>query len=72
MSARQLAQFNIARLRQPLDHPASAGFADAGEGIHALAGLLPGFVWRIKPPAGSRSDGRRLNSIRPGEALSSP
>jgi hypothetical protein len=48
----QLADFNIARLRAPIDDPAIAGFRDALEGINALADESPGFVWRLQDEHG--------------------
>ena len=42
-----LAQFNIARLRAPLDDPAMAGFVAGLDTINALADSSPGFVWRL-------------------------
>jgi heme-degrading monooxygenase HmoA len=41
------AQFNVAWLRQPLDHPEIADFKNAIDPIHALADRSPGFVWRL-------------------------
>jgi Domain of unknown function (DUF3291) len=42
----QLAQFNIARLHHPIDHPASAGFIELIDETNARAEASPGFVWR--------------------------
>jgi hypothetical protein len=42
----QLAQVNIGRLKQPLDHPATRDFVDNLDRINALADRQPGFVWR--------------------------
>jgi len=42
----QLAQVNIGRLKQPLDHPATRDFVGNLERINALADRQPGFVWR--------------------------
>ena len=42
-----IAEYNVARLRQPIDHPASAGFRDNLDRINALAERSPGFVWRL-------------------------
>lgn len=42
-----LAQFNIARLRRPLDHPDTAEFVSALDEVNALAEASPGFVWRL-------------------------
>jgi hypothetical protein len=43
-----LAELNIGRLHQPLDHPATKEFVDALDEINALADAAPGFVWRLK------------------------
>jgi hypothetical protein len=43
-----LAQLNVARMLEPLDSPALAGFVDALEPINALADASSGFVWRLK------------------------
>jgi hypothetical protein len=50
-----LAQFNVARLRQPLDHPDTAEFVAALDEINALAEASPGFVWRLTDDAGQSS-----------------
>ncbi len=42
-----LAQFNLARLRAPLDDPATEGFAANLDRINRLADTSPGFVWRL-------------------------
>lgn len=53
-----LAELNIARLRQPLDHPASADFANALTRVNALAERMPGFVWRHIDESGNATDTR--------------
>jgi Domain of unknown function (DUF3291) len=45
------AQYNIGRLHQPLDHPATAEFVDALDEVNALAESSPGFVWRLTDDA---------------------
>ena len=50
-----LAELNVARLRQPLDHPDTAEFVDALDGINALAESSPGFVWRLADDCGQSS-----------------
>ncbi|GLZ03432.1 hypothetical protein Acsp03_08990 [Actinomadura sp. NBRC 104412] len=42
-----LAQFNVATLRLPLDHPEMAGFVELLGPLNALADGTPGFVWRL-------------------------
>jgi hypothetical protein len=47
-----LAQFNIARIRYPLDDPRMNEFADNVARINALAEQIDGFVWRLKDASG--------------------
>ncbi|MEM9430008.1 MAG: DUF3291 domain-containing protein [Pseudomonadota bacterium] len=49
----ELAEVNIARLRHPFDHPATAEFVGALDRINALAERMPGFVWRHIDTGGS-------------------
>ncbi|HEY4334222.1 MAG TPA: CoA transferase [Ilumatobacteraceae bacterium] len=56
-----LAQLNIARLRQPMDHPDSADFAAGLDPINALADAAPGFVWRLQTDDGDAT------ALRPHE-----
>ena len=48
----QLAQINVARLRQPIDHVDSAAFANGLPEINALGDRSPGFVWRLQTDDG--------------------
>lgn len=50
-----LAQLNIARAREPLDHPLMADFFARVDEINTLAERSPGFVWRWtdEPPPGT-------------------
>lgn len=41
-----LAQYNIATLRHPLDHPDTASFVALLDEVNAAAEASPGFVWR--------------------------
>jgi Domain of unknown function (DUF3291) len=50
-----LAELNIARLVQPLDHPDTAPFVAALDEINALAESSPGFVWRLTDESGLSS-----------------
>ncbi len=50
-----LAEFNVARLHQPLDHPDTAEFVAALDSINALAEASPGFVWRLTDEGGQSS-----------------
>jgi hypothetical protein len=52
MSARHLAQFNIARIRYPLDDPRMAEFVDNVKRVNALAEQIEGFVWRLQDASG--------------------
>jgi len=47
-----LAQFNIARIRYPLDDPRMAEFVDNVARINALAEKIDGFVWRLHDDSG--------------------
>lgn len=48
-----LAELNIARLAQPIDHPDIADFVDNLDRINGLAERMPGFVWRFKDESGN-------------------
>ncbi|MDR7273418.1 DUF3291 domain-containing protein [Catenuloplanes atrovinosus] len=62
MTGYHLAQFNAARLRAPLDDPATAGFVAGLDLMNALADRSPGFVWRLaEGPAGDAT------TVRPTE-----
>jgi len=41
------AQFNVAWLRKPLEHPEIDDFRNAIDPLHAIADRTPGFVWRL-------------------------
>lgn len=43
-----LAQLNIAKFRQPADHPDNADFVNAIDAVNAEADMQPGFVWRLE------------------------
>jgi hypothetical protein len=45
------AQFNVARLHEPLDHPATAEFVAGLDEVNAVAESSPGFVWRLTDDA---------------------
>jgi len=49
---KHLAQFNIARIRYPLEDPRMKEFVDNVERINALAEKIEGFVWRLKDESG--------------------
>jgi hypothetical protein len=48
-----LAQFNIARIRYPLDDPRMKEFADNVARVNALAEQIDGFVWRLQDASGN-------------------
>jgi hypothetical protein len=48
-----LAQFNIARVRYPLDDPRMKKFADNVARVNALAEQIDGFVWRLQDGSGN-------------------
>ncbi len=53
MSAtRHLAEFNVARIRYPLDDPRMAEFADNVDRVNRLAEKIEGFVWRLQDDSG--------------------
>jgi hypothetical protein len=51
-AVRHLAQFNIARIRYPLDDPRMAEFVTNVERINGLANQIEGFVWRLQDESG--------------------
>jgi hypothetical protein len=48
VSGYELAQFNIALMKAPLESPVMADFVANLDRINALAERSPGFVWRLK------------------------
>ncbi|MBA2279825.1 MAG: DUF3291 domain-containing protein [Actinomycetota bacterium] len=54
----ELAQINVARLLQPLDHPDTAGFVEGLDPINELADGSPGFVWRLQTDEGNATSVR--------------
>ena len=60
MSAFELAQLNIARMRTPLDSPEMVDFVANLDRINALAEGSPGFVWRLKDEDGNATAMRPL------------
>ena len=60
MSAYELAQFNIAVMKAPLESPAMADFVANLDRINALAESSPGFVWRLKTDDGNATALRPL------------
>jgi len=64
VSRHQLAQFNIARARAPLDDPMLADFMAQLDDVNALAEASPGFVWRLKSDSGNATDIRAYDDPR--------
>lgn len=52
MSAYQLAQLNIATMKEPLESPSMVDFVANLERINALAEASPGYIWRLQDEAG--------------------
>lgn len=50
---RHLAQFNIARIKYPLDDPRMADFVDNVARVNGLAEQIEGFVWRLQGDSGN-------------------
>jgi hypothetical protein len=63
MSSFQLAQLNIAALREPLESPSMADFVANLERINALAEQSAGFVWRLKDDAGDATSLRPFGEL---------
>ena len=51
-NTRHLAQFNIARIRYPLDDPRMREFVENVDRVNGLADKIEGFVWRLKDASG--------------------
>ena len=47
-----LAEFNIARIKYPLDDPRMADFVNNVDRVNGLADTIPGFVWRLQDESG--------------------
>jgi len=50
---RHLAQFNIARIKYPLDDPRMAEFVGSVDRVNRLAEKIDGFVWRLADASGN-------------------
>jgi hypothetical protein len=61
MSEFELAQLNIAVMKEPLDSPVMADFVANLDRINALAEGWPGFVWRLKTEEGDATALRPLD-----------
>ena len=60
MSTYELAQLNVALMKEPLESPAMADFVANLERINALAEASPGFVWRLQTDDGDATGLRPL------------
>jgi len=47
-----LAEFNVARVRYPLDDPRMAEFVENVDRVNKLAEKIDGFVWRLQDDSG--------------------
>ena len=60
MSRYELAQLNVALMKEPLESPTMADFVANLDRINALAESSPGFVWRLKSDEGNATAFRPL------------
>jgi hypothetical protein len=60
MSAHEIAQLNIALMKEPLDSPGMADFVANLDRINALAESSPGFIWRLQTEEGDATALRPL------------
>ena len=60
MPAWELAQLNIAVMKEPLESPGMADFVANLDRINALAEASPGFVWRLQSDEGNNTAFRPL------------
>jgi hypothetical protein len=60
MSRYELAQLNIATMKEPLESPGMADFVANLDRINALAEGSPGFVWRLQTDEGDATALRPL------------
>lgn len=58
MTAYELAQVNIARLKHPLDSAELKDFVDNLDPVNAVADAADGFVWRLQDETGNATDMR--------------
>ncbi|MEV4332444.1 DUF3291 domain-containing protein [Streptomyces sp. NPDC049597] len=58
MTAYELAQVNIARLKHPLDSAELKDFVDNLDPVNAVADAADGFVWRLQNESGNATDMR--------------
>ena len=53
MTRYHIAQVNIGRVKEPVEHPSMSGFMTRLDEINALADTSPGFVWRLQTSEGN-------------------
>lgn len=63
MSQHELAQLNIAAMKESLDSPGMAEFVANLDRINALADVAPGFVWRLESDDGDATEFRPLGDM---------
>ncbi len=59
----ELAQLNIAAMKDPLESPGMADFVSNLDRINALAESSPGFVWRLQSDQGNATNLRPLGDM---------
>jgi Domain of unknown function (DUF3291) len=59
----ELAQLNIAAMKDPLESPGMADFVSSLARINALAESSPGFVWRLQTGEGNATKLRPLGDM---------
>ena len=62
MSLYELAQLNVAFMKEPLDAPGMADFVNNLDRINELADASPGFVWRLQTADGDATAERPLGA----------
>lgn len=66
MSRYQLAQLNVARMKDAIDSPLMADFVANLDRINALAEQSPGFAWRLQTEEGNATG---LSPLGPNEIV---
>lgn len=59
-----LAQLNVALIREPLDSPRMASFVEQLDAVNAAGEAAPGFVWRLKDEGPGATSYRLLGDDR--------
>ena len=63
MSGFELAQLNVALMKEPLESPGMADFVANLDRINAVADSAPGFVWRLQTEEGDATALRPLGEL---------